>query len=66
MGSKVPLESEGPLNRQLLHLRFIKRMLHCGLELYFVLIMKSHLQSYPCPLQINSFQTLEDRNSGQW
>ena len=24
-------------------------------ELYFVLLMKSHLQSYPCPLQINSF-----------
>merc|ERR1712037_493279 len=24
-------------------------------ELYFVLQMKSHLQSYPCPLQINSF-----------
>ena len=23
--------------------------------LYFVLLMKSHLQSYPCPLQINSF-----------
>ena len=23
-------------------------------ELYFVLLMKSHLQSYPCPLQINS------------
>ena len=22
---------------------------------YFVLLMKSHLQSYPCPLQINSF-----------
>merc|ERR1712019_114211 len=25
------------------------------LELYFVLLMKSHLQSYPCPLQINFF-----------
>ena len=24
------------------------------LKLYFVLLMKSHLQSYPCPLQINS------------
>merc|ERR1712028_130731 len=24
-------------------------------EFYFVLIMKSHLQSYPCPLQINYF-----------
>ena len=27
-------------------------------ELYFVLLMKSHLQSYPCPLQINSFWNL--------
>merc|ERR1712227_868312 len=27
-------------------------------ELYFVLQMKSHLQSYPCPLQINSFWNL--------
>ena len=25
---------------------------------YFVLLMKSHLQSYPCPLQINSFWNL--------
>ena len=32
-----------------------ERMLHRGLQLYFVLIMKSHLQSYPCPLEINSF-----------
>ena len=40
-------------NRQHLH-----RMLHRGLQLYFVLIMKSHLQSYPCPLQINSFWNL--------
>ena len=24
-------------------------------KLYFLLLMKSHLQSYPCPLQINSF-----------
>ena len=29
-----------------------------ALELYFVLLMKSHLQSYPCPLQINSFWNL--------
>merc|ERR1712226_1809236 len=29
-----------------------------SLELYFVLLMKSHLQSYPCPLQINSFWNL--------
>merc|ERR1712048_1154610 len=27
-------------------------------KLYFVLLMKSHLQSYPCPLQINSFWNL--------
>ena len=33
-------------------------MLHRGLQLYFVLIMKSHLQSYPCPLEINSFWNL--------
>ena len=26
--------------------------------LFFVLLMKSHLQSYPCPLQINSFWNL--------
>merc|ERR1712060_384327 len=25
---------------------------------YFVLLMKSHLQSYPCPLQINFFWNL--------
>merc|ERR1712230_322680 len=28
------------------------------LSLYFVLLMKSHLQSYPCPLQINYFWNL--------
>ena len=28
------------------------------MKLYFVLLMKSHLQSYPCPLQINSFWNL--------
>merc|ERR1712129_439430 len=32
--------------------------LHRDLKLYFVLLMKSHLQSYPCPLQINSFWNL--------
>ena len=36
------------------------------MKLYFVLLMKSHLQSYPCPLQINSFWILglsqEDRD----
>merc|ERR1711860_389320 len=25
------------------------------MKLYFVLLVKSHLQSYPCPLQINFF-----------
>merc|ERR1739838_1001652 len=29
-----------------------------SLELYFVLLVKSHLQSYPCPLQINFFWNL--------
>ena len=29
-----------------------------GFILYFVLLMKSHLQSYPCPLQINYFWNL--------
>jgi len=28
------------------------------MDLYFVLLMKSHLQSYPCPLQINFFWNL--------
>merc|ERR1711981_118680 len=28
------------------------------MKLYFVLLMKSHLQSYPCPLQINSLWNL--------
>ena len=28
------------------------------LNLYFVLVMKSHLESYPCPLIINSFWNL--------
>merc|ERR1711870_219735 len=28
------------------------------LKLYFVLLVKSHLQSYPCPLQINFFWNL--------
>jgi len=28
------------------------------MKLYFVLLMKSHLQSYPCSLQINSFWNL--------
>jgi quinol-cytochrome oxidoreductase complex cytochrome b subunit len=29
-----------------------------SLKLYFVLLMKSHLESYPCPLIINSFWNL--------
>ena len=39
---------------------FIKiRLLKIGrMKLYFVLLMKSHFQSYPCPLQINSFWNL--------
>ena len=28
------------------------------IKLYFVLVMKSHLESYPCPLIINSFWNL--------
>jgi len=32
-----------------------KRKVGRILKLYFVLLMKSHLQSYPCPLQINFF-----------
>ena len=27
------------------------------MKLYFILLMKSHLQSYPCPLIINYFAT---------
>ena len=27
-------------------------------KLYFVLLMKSHIKSYPCPLQINYFWNL--------
>merc|ERR1712057_13756 len=27
-------------------------------KVYFVLLMKSHLQSYPCPLQINFYWNL--------
>eukprot|EP00415_Alexandrium_ostenfeldii_P003517 UN3517 len=32
------------------------------MKLYFVLLMKSHLQSYPCPLQINSFSFISFHN----
>merc|ERR1712179_192943 len=39
-----------------------QRRVHGGvsflLTLYFLLLMKSHLQSYPCPLQINFFWNL--------
>merc|ERR1712050_300039 len=38
--------------------RRVHGMFHRGLQLYLVLIMKSHLQSYPCPLQINFFWNL--------
>merc|ERR1712037_897963 len=31
------------------------KIFYLSMELYFVLLMKSHLQSYPCPLQINFF-----------
>merc|ERR1712194_550436 len=33
----------------------INKKMNRILKLYFVLLMKSHLQSYPCPLQINFF-----------
>ena len=33
-------------------------MIDYFMKLYFVLLMKSHLQSYPSPLQINSFWNL--------
>merc|ERR1712226_1376631 len=35
--------------------RRVHGVLRRRMELYFVLLMKSHLQSYPCPLQINFF-----------
>merc|ERR1712050_815742 len=38
--------------------RRVHGMFHRDLQLYFVLLMKSHLQSYPCPLQINYFWNL--------
>ena len=47
-----------------LHLHMVKRHEVKGnrkigiFEYNFVLLMKSHLQSYPCPLQINSFWNL--------
>merc|ERR1711920_1072625 len=36
------------------HGREVKRKM----KVYFVLLVKSHLQSYPCPLQINFFWNL--------
>merc|ERR1712137_221599 len=38
--------------------RRVHGVLRRGMKLYFVLLMKSHLQSYPCPLQINYFWNL--------
>jgi quinol-cytochrome oxidoreductase complex cytochrome b subunit len=40
------------------HLTQKRQMNLLLMKLYFVLLMKSHLQSYPCPLQINSFWNL--------
>merc|ERR1712022_47089 len=37
---------------------FASLMFGYSLEFYFLFLMKSHLQSYPCPLQINSFWNL--------
>ena len=37
---------------QIIGLRFVIAIKN---QLYFVLLMKSHLESYPCPLIINSF-----------
>ena len=54
-GNKEIWESrEMSLSSFLSHRLFIIRILF----LYFVLLMKSHLQSYPCPLQINTFWNL--------
>merc|ERR1712087_856808 len=36
----------------------IEREVKRKMKVYFVLLMKSHLQSYPCPLQINFFWNL--------
>ena len=36
----------------------VEREVKRKMKVYFVLLMKSHLQSYPCPLQINSFWNL--------
>jgi ubiquinol-cytochrome c reductase cytochrome b subunit len=36
----------------------MKRVMKGNIKVYFVLLMKSHLQSYPCPLQINFFWNL--------
>merc|ERR1712187_915731 len=51
MGRKEKIQ-----NKYFKNSKIKKRKLKIGIfELYFVLQMKSHLQSYPCPLQINSF-----------
>ena len=47
--------------RRALGERWFGEVIHGSLGFYiyyFVLLMKSHLQSYPCPLQINSFWNL--------
>merc|ERR1712087_619919 len=38
--------------------RRVHGMFGYSLEFYFLFLMKSHLQSYPCPLQINFFWNL--------
>ena len=42
----------------LLQIIFYYFLLSLLLPSYFILLVKSHLQSYPCPLQINSFWNL--------
>merc|ERR1711976_1098185 len=44
--------------RRLKKRKSIRREVKRKMKLYFVLLMKSHLQLYPCPLQINSFWNL--------
>merc|ERR1711976_428811 len=38
--------------------RRVHGMVFVSLSFYFLFLMKSHLQSYPCPLQINFFWNL--------
>ena len=55
----ITLEIE---NRQRIRKRLKTKKLEMSfpysLSIYFLFLMKSHLQSYPCPLQINSFWNL--------